>query len=660
MAVLSMQKIRLVVHQNDVDRLLELVQKSAAVEFIDIESEELVEVTVVFDNQELLSQVQQAIAFLEQHEVAPGMWSKLRNGTFTTMTETAIKGQVTDTVAITKTIETITTLQQEHAALQNTIATLTDQKSQLEAWQSLSFAISDCKTATTNTYLLEYSGKSAAEGVAAVVTLTERIDAKSLPASVNKVSDTKLALTVHTDSVDQTVVNELLNGLDLNIVPMLPGKESPATELTRVQTELAAKQSVLAECTEQCVTAAGKYLANLRLTGEVLSWERDRVMTLANAKATSETRVMDAWIVADYRPTLEQLIASEKLAVVIQDLELEADEEPPVEIKNSEFFKPFEVVTRLYGMPGYKDLDPTAFLAGFFFLFFGLSLTDVGYGAFLMIVSIGALVMFKLTSIVRTFVKLLFLMGLGSFLVGLLFGGYLGIAPEVLPESLKAIQLFDPIGNPLPVFYLALGLGVFQVMVGMILKIYSEARNGRLVSGILDTGPWLFVFCLGIAYVGVVTGYISGITTTQIVNLIYIGVALIVVSSGRHGSTIFEMLQKSLLSLYDSIGYFSDILSYSRLLALGLATTALAFAVNLIAEIVSNSVPYLGPVLAIGVLIVGHLFTLAVNTLGAFIHSARLQFVEFFGKFINGTGREFKPLARSYRYIAADDESQAT
>jgi V/A-type H+-transporting ATPase subunit I len=92
------------------------------------------------------------------------------------------------------------------------------------------------------------------------------------------------------------------------------------------------------------------------------------------------------------------------------------------------------------------------------------------------------------------------------------------------------------------------------------------------------------------------------------------------------------------------------------LLALGLATTALAFAVNLIAEIVSGSVPYLGPILALAVLIIGHLFTLAVNTLGAFIHSARLQFVEFFGKFITGTGREFSPLSRTEKYVTIKRE----
>jgi len=111
-----------------------------------------------------------------------------------------------------------------------------------------------------------------------------------------------------------------------------------------------------------------------------------------------------------------------------------------------------------------------------------------------MAVAVMILTLFKVAPVVRTFAKLLLFMGLGSALVGLLFGGYLGIPPESLPASLKAIQVFDPIGNPLPVFYLALGLGVFQVMVGMIIKIYSEARNNRLMDGLLDQGPWLFVF----------------------------------------------------------------------------------------------------------------------------------------------------------------------
>jgi V/A-type H+-transporting ATPase subunit I len=290
-------------------------------------------------------------------------------------------------------------------------------------------------------------------------------------------------------------------------------------------------------------------------------------------------------------------------------------------------------------------------LAGFFFLFFGLSLTDVGYGLFLMVVALVVLFYFKVPPIIKLFGKLLFLMGLSSALVGLLFGGYLGIEASKLPAWLQAIQVFDPIGNPLPVFYLALALGVVQVMFGMVLKIYSDARNKMLMTGILDQGPWLLLFTSLIFYGASVLGYVNFVTSDDVLILVYLALVTVVVSSGRTGKTVLGKIQMSLLSLYNSIGYFSDILSYSRLLALGLATSALAFAVNLIAEIVSEMIPYVGFILAIIILIVGHLFTLVVNTLGAFIHSARLQFVEFFGKFITGTGQNFKPLTRKETYI---------
>jgi V/A-type H+-transporting ATPase subunit I len=294
-------------------------------------------------------------------------------------------------------------------------------------------------------------------------------------------------------------------------------------------------------------------------------------------------------------------------------------------------------------------------LAGFFFLFFGMSLTDVGYGLVLMVIATMVLTLFKVSPPVRMFSKLLLFVGFATVLVGLLFGGYLGIDPKYIPDFLKAIQVYDPIGNPLPVFYTALGLGVVQVMAGMCIRIYSDYRNGKIMEGILDQGPWLFVFSTAILYLGTTIGFVAWLTEAQIINLLYVGVAMIIISNARKGETMFARIKNALVSLYDSIGYFSDILSYSRLLALGLATTALAFAVNLIASMVSD-VPYVGALLALAILLIGHVFTLAVNTLGAFIHSARLQFVEFFGKFIAGTGRSFAPLARNEKFIAVKKE----
>jgi len=132
-------------------------------------------------------------------------------------------------------------------------------------------------------------------------------------------------------------------------------------------------------------------------------------------------------------------------------------------------------------------------------------------------------------------------------------------------------------------------------------------------------------------------------------------VAVILISAGRTGENVVQKIIGAFLGLYAGVGFLSDILSYSRLLALGLATSALAFAVNLIASMVVG-VPYVGFLLAAIILFIGHMFTLVINTLGAFIHSARLQFVEFFSKFIVGTGKEFSPLTRSEEYITIGDD----
>ena len=268
-----------------------------------------------------------------------------------------------------------------------------------------------------------------------------------------------------------------------------------------------------------------------------------------------------------------------------------------------------------------------------------------------MILSLPFLVYFVISDSAKQFAKLIFLVGLSTSIVGIFFGGYFGISMSKMPEFLQALQVFDPIANPLPVFYLALAMGVIQVMFGIFLRVVSEAKNGRLVEGLLTSGTWLFLFVALILFGASSLGYLTSVSEEKMVTLVYVAAIAVMIGNGMVGKTIGEKIKLSLLSAYGSVSYFSDILSYSRLLALGLATSALAFAVNLIAGMVNEMIPYVGIVFAIMVLLVGHAFTLAINTLGSFIHSARLQFVEFFGKFIASTGKEFKPLTRKKSYV---------
>ena len=656
MAVVSMQKVQVVVHRTDTDALLDVLQRSGAMEFVEVDTTNISSISMEFPQAQLLPRVQHAIGFLTPYEAKRSLWRTLRDGSTTELSEAEVVKQAADTEAVAQVVSELETLQVEYAEKTDTVRQLEEQVTLLQLWKAVPIKLAELKTTSTYTQLVQV-GADTQKGTTSslLATLTEFLQAQDIPSQITSVSATLAAVTVAADAATPADLQKQLEGLGLEVIKAPAGTETPDVELVAVTQRLAAAKGELGLVHDQAEHFAQSHLGRLRIAAEVLSWERDRYATVGIGAATDSSVVLEGWINAAKRSALEATCAEKNIAAIMSDLEPNEGEEPPVDIVNNSFIQPFEVVTRLYGMPGHKDLDPTLFLAGFFFLFFGLSLTDVGYGVFLMAVAIMILTLFKVAPVVRTFAKLLLFMGLGSALVGLLFGGYLGIAPEALPSWLRAIQVFDPIGNPLPVFYLALGLGVFQVMVGMFLKIYSDAKNGELMNGILDQGPWLFVFFVAIAYLGVTTGYANFATPDQLINLIYVGLVLVVLASGRKGKTILEKVQSAALSLYNSIGYFSDILSYSRLLALGLATTALAFAVNLIAEIVIGT-PVVGPVLAIVVLVIGHLFTLAVNTLGAFIHSARLQFVEFFGKFIAGTGREFKPLKRTAEHITIADE----
>jgi V/A-type H+-transporting ATPase subunit I len=537
----------------------------------------------------------------------------------------------------------------ELAEKNSVVTRLKQQRALLKTWSVVGNRLSELDTDQTVSFMVQ---KPAEVKGGLVSMLDAALVQSGSTYATESYADAMLVTVLRTDS---KAVIAAISEVGLELVARPEGAEAASVELTRVEEQLAAAVAEQGGVHDQAAHTAHTHLHQLRIAGEILQWEQNRFATLAEAKQTESTVVLEGWLRSDKQVEIEEAVKVAGVVALLTEIELTADEVPPVEIANNSFIRPFEAVTRLYGMPGHTDLDPTLFLAGFFFLFFGLSLTDVGYGATLVVISGGLLMFAKLRDGVRSMMKLLFYIGIATMLVGMLFGGYFGIAPELLPAPLQALQQFDPIGNPLPVFYLALGLGVFQVMVGMLLKIYSEHRNGRLVDGIWEQGPWLLLFVVGIVYVLNMFEYAT-VPTETLVRVAYVGLGLMLVGAIRASDSVLSGLMNIGGSLYGSVGYLSDILSYSRLLALGLATTALAFAVNLIAGIVYDTNPILGPVFAVIILLIGHTFTLAVNTLGAFIHSARLQFVEFFGKFVVGSGRSFAPLARSDNHVTVTKE----
>lgn len=336
----------------------------------------------------------------------------------------------------------------------------------------------------------------------------------------------------------------------------------------------------------------------------------------------------------------------------------EPGEVPPVALKNNPVFSPFEMVTKLFGVPGTDDVDPTPLLAPFFALFFGICLTDAGYGLVLLILS--ALLLFKLRKTkgegTVKLMKVLIISGLFTIIVGAITGGWFGIDFDKLPKAFRAIKefrdrlvLLEPLKNPLVLFITTLALGAVQVLTGIIIKLFLYVKDKRYYEAFSSPFAWFLI----------VSGIISAMLLK--IKLLWVfpvaGACIILVFTSRQGNILVRLL-KGAYSLYGITSIFGDILSYSRLFALALSTGVIALVINVVVGILYQmivKIPYVGVPMAVifGIFIVvfGHLFNIVINSLGGFIHTTRLQFVEYFGKFYEGSGSEFRPFKREYKYI---------
>lgn len=630
-----MEKIRLLVHRNHVTDVLREVQRHGIVEFTDlkdIENLSPASKAQAFEFEHAASKVDFAISFIERHVPQPSTLRTMLEGSFVRTDRKEMKELLTHYPyhAIAGDLEKLESRINHHT---NRIKEIEDTLKALEPWGGLgniSITENGLTTAHTNTYLLEVTSEGRSRLMKALQ--SQGINTHAL----HGISETHATLTFLSSTKEQ--VDTLLRERSIAPIPLPPITGTIAEAIQTLKQEHDQEETFLDDAITDVKSFAPK-LPKLKIVSDILHWRKEKHQLIASAHGTESVLVFEGWCPKKYvsklRESVHDISSYSDVAII------DTDEQPPVELENNKLIQPFESVTRLYGLPGSTDLDPTVFLAGFFFIFFGLCLTDVGYGLFLALITGSLLWMYRLPKDLALMLKLLCFGGIASGLIGLFFGGYLGVDVTLLPQWAQALQTFDPIASPLPVLYLALGFGVVQIMFGLILKIIRDAKQNELLDGMLDNGPWLLLFIsLGLFAAQVSFG----------LYLVYASLLLLVLTQGRKEKSIFAKFGKGILSLYDGVGYFSDILSYSRILALGLATTALAFAVNLIAALVNDMIPYVGTVLMVIILIVGHLFNIAVNVLGAFIHSARLQFVEFFGKFITTSGRPFKPFKQVGRY----------
>ena len=297
-----------------------------------------------------------------------------------------------------------------------------------------------------------------------------------------------------------------------------------------------------------------------------------------------------------------------------------ADDEPmPIEFENNKFVTPVEPVTEMFSLPSRGDIDPNPVMSIFYYLFFGLMLSDAGYGLLLVIAAAVMLKKMKPEGTRNKMVQLFLLGGVGSIFWGALFGSWFGNIIPVVAETffgttIGQLGLYDPIKDPMPLLILSFIFGIIHLFTAMGINFYNLTRHGKLKDAIYDVGFW-YLFLIGlILLIPIAPLGTPGVFQTGAVMAIA-GALGLILTQGRSNSNFFARIFGGLSSLYDVTSYLSDVLSYSRLLALGLATGVIAMVVNTMGSMAGGGIG--GAILLIVVFVLGHTMNLLINVLGA-------------------------------------------
>jgi len=514
----------------------------------------------------------------------------------------------------------------------------------LKPWEQLTIPLNETSTLTTTILIgivpqTSYSSR-----------LKEYLISEAPESYYEKISDDgqqDYILVIYHNSCEENVL-KVLKQYSFSKVTF---KELEGTAKSNIDSAQKNINRIDKECEriEKEVSEFAKYKDDLEIFHDYLLIERDRVKVLDNLVKTSKVFYLEGWVPSELSEKLKSRINSQA-ECFLEITEPEKGEDFPILLENKKLVQPFEAITEMYSLPSSKEVDPTFLMAPFYCFFFGMMVSDAAYGIVMALVTGMILKKYKLEGTMGKMIKLLFFCGLSTTVWGSLFGGWFGdILPLVSGGKLNIPPIwFNPLDDPMRLLIWSMIFGGIHLFTGMGIKAYMLVKEGKVFDAIFDIGSW-YVLLIGIPLI------LVGGTLAQVGKyMAIVGAAMLILTQGRSNKNIIKRLLSGVLSLYGITSYLSDVLSYSRLLALGLGTGVIASVINTLGTLFGLNP--LGIIILIVVFIIGHTFNLAINALGAYVHSSRLQYVEFFGKFYEGGGKRFEPFKKNTKYIILNDK----
>lgn len=640
MAVNEMKKLSCAVMKSDADRLMRALQKLSLVELTKTETEstQLSPSNAAEENADLASRlagVKRAIEFLTRYDTRKySMFSPPQE-------ENAEDFESGLDVIVSASVKAALDQSSKIAALTSRASELSSEIEALAPWVGWDVALPEEKTVHTVTICGTFPANAQTE------LIEERLsgcDAVLQIVSAGEKSQIAAAVTCHKDDFD--AVRKILSssGFGKCTVEATQGDGFAKGKSESLKKERSAVKFELSQ-TEKAAEKLADKLPEIKAYHDVILSRIKRAQAKENGADTEKTVVFTGWVPAKATDKVAKVLTDYDAAYSFDD-PLEGDD-VPVSLSNNAYAENFEPVVAMYSLPMYGTFDPTMVMSVFYAVIFGLMFADVGYGLILLIGCLAGLKFLHPGEGLKRMMKMFAFCAVACILGGVLFGGYFGDLPNAIRQNFGGVKdvkspavMFDMIENPMAFLVVSLAVGAVHLVSGMVIKFIMLVKDGHPLDAVFDVGSWLILFAgIGVYFVSSTVGLVMA----------GVGALMLVLTQGRHEKNIIMKLGKGLLSLYDIVSYASDLLSYSRILALGLASAVIASVVNLLGTMGGPTVT--GIILFIVVFLLGHTINFLVNILGTYVHTSRLQYIEFFGKFFEAGGREFAPLKYETKYV---------
>ena len=451
--------------------------------------------------------------------------------------------------------------------------------------------------------------------------------------------------------------------------PAQLSEEVPAVKTQELKESIEQLNNEIKE-QEDKIKSCAEERERLRYISDYFRMRAEKYEVLGTLPQSQRTFVISGYTAKKFVPALEKAIGANYDCVMDVE-EVGEEEEVPTILQNNSFSRSWEGIVESYGLPKRGEFDPTTIMSFFYVFFFGMMLSDAAYGAIVAIVCFVLLKKFpRMSPGMYQSIKLFMFCGISTVIWGILFGGYFGDIVDVVSAKFfgttitPAALWFIPLNDPMKLLVYSLLFGVIHLFVGLGIKGYVCIKDKQYMDFFCDVVLW-FCLVVGLILMLLPSSLFASIAQTEIVfpdavNLMakvlaIFGAVGIVLMSGRGTKNPGIRLALGAYDLYNITGWLSDVLSYSRLLALGLATGVIASVINQMGSMVPNNI--FGIIAFILIFVVGHSLNLAINLLGAYVHTNRLQFVEFFGKFYEGGGKPFEPFCADTKYVDIKEET---